>query len=378
MLHYIALNEVPERFLIKAVTVARWIWYTTGRKRQIMFFALPEGGIATNHREETCVFCDRPVTTKLINDVAEEGGPYTVFLCEECMVGFTVPRPSVEELSKLYAAGNYRVLHGKRFHPLVEFFVYIFRRRRRRQIERHIGQGRILDIGCGRGFFLALMREHGWTVSGIEFNKETAAYASEVYGIDVRTGEPAGWGFDDHSFDVITITHVLEHVQNPSEVLSACGQLLRPGGLLVVTVPNIASLQAAAGKRAWFHLDIPYHLYHFSEQGLSKLLKKNSFEIAKTRRFDLEHNPFGWLQTLLNLTGIRKNLFYDLLKSPEARSRNLAAAKKSDLVLTFALLPLYLLFSLALSVFESSVLKRGGTFTIYAVKQSPFRMKGGT
>ncbi len=324
------------------------------------------------------MFCDNPVTTKLIKDVDGQGGPYTVFLCEGCMVGLTVPRPSVEELSKLYAAGHYRVLSGKRFHPPVEFVVYLFRRWRRRQIERYAGPGRILDIGCGRGLFLALMREHGWTVSGVEFSRETAAYASEVHGIDVKTGDAAEWGFDDHSFDVITITHVLEHVQNPSGVLSECGRLLRPGGLLVIAVPNIASLQASAGKRVWFHLDIPYHLYHFSEKGLSELLKKNSFEIVKTRRFDLEHNPFGWLQTLLNLTGIRKNLFYDLLKSPEMRSRNLAAAKKSDLVLTFALLPLYVLFSLALSAFESAVLKRGGTVTIYAVKQYPSRVKGGT
>jgi hypothetical protein len=60
------------------------------------------------------------------------------------------------------------------------------------------------------------------------------------------------------------------------------------------------------GKHLWFHLDFPYHLYHFSEEGLARLLEKYNFNLEKIRRFDLEYNPFGWLQTLFNLTGIKK------------------------------------------------------------------------
>jgi hypothetical protein len=101
---------------------------------------------------------------------------------------------------------------------------------------------------------------------------------------------------------------------------------------------------------------------------LIKLLKKHSFSIVRTRRFDIEYDPFGWLQTLLNITGIRKNYLYSLLKNPELRKRELAGAGKRDILLTLALLPVYLPLAVALSIFESFALKRGGSVEVSAVK----------
>jgi SAM-dependent methyltransferase len=317
----------------------------------------------------TCPFCGNLLSRKFGEDRNNDSSKYSVFFCERCAIGVTLPAPSADDLNLLYGSESYRTASGVRFSKLIERLIFFFRLGRRRRIEHFIRTGRILDIGCGRGLFLALMRTGGWEAVGSEFNKETASYASEAYGLEVKSGAPSEWGFLDASFDVITIHHALEHVPDPWEMISVCRQLLKKNGLLIIAVPNLSSLQAAVGKEAWFHLDVPYHLYHFSEAGLVGLLRKQSFSIAGIRRFDLEQGPFGWLQTLLNRSGIQRNLLYDLLKNPALRNHEQAGTIKTDILYTFLLLPLYILLSFALSLFESFLLKRGGTVEIYAVKK---------
>lgn len=312
-----------------------------------------------------CSFCGDPLSVKFAWDIEKNGTKYDVFLCKKCSIGVLSPMPSTEELTRLYSSESYRSVSGVRFNKFFERLIYMFRIRRKRRIKQYVGRGRILDIGCGRGLFLNIMRKDGWDVAGAEFNEEIASNVSKAYGIDVKTGSPPEWGLSDESFDVITINHVIEHIGNPVEIFSACKRLLKKGGLLVVAAPNISSLQATAGKRLWFHLDIPYHIYHFSEEGLVRLLRTHSFHIERIRRFDLEQGLFGWIQTLFNLSGIEENFFYDLLKSPELRKRG----SVKTLLLTLVLLPLYVPISFTLSIIESVMLKRGGSVEIYAIKQ---------
>jgi SAM-dependent methyltransferase len=319
----------------------------------------------TNGRlEPVCSFCGDMLSVKFAGDIEKNGKRYSVYVCKKCSIGVLSPMPSTEELTKLYSPESYRAVSGVRFNKYFEKLIYMFRMRRKRRIKRYIGKGRILDIGCGRGLFLDIMRKDGWDVTGVEFNEEIASNASNAYGIDVKTGSPPDWGLADESLDVITINHVIEHIRNPVEIFNACKRLLKKGGLLVIAAPNISSLQAAAGKRVWFHLDVPYHLYHFSEGGLVRLLQTRSFHIKGIRRFDLEQGSFGCLQTLFNLSGIEENFFYNLLKSPEFRKRG----SRKTLLLTLVLLPLYVPLAFMLSVIESGMLKRGGSVEIYAIK----------
>jgi 2-polyprenyl-3-methyl-5-hydroxy-6-metoxy-1,4-benzoquinol methylase len=285
-----------------------------------------------------------------------------------CKVGVTIPIPSPGELSSLYSSGAYRSASGKRFVGLVETGIYLARQLRRKRVEKYKRNGRILDIGCGRGVFLNVMKKNGWTVAGTEYDRNTAEFITKNFNIHVVTGNPMDWGFPPESFDVITMNHVLEHMPDPKIAIDECSRLLVKGGLLVVAVPNITSLQSSSGKHLWFHLDIPYHLYHFSEEGLASFLEKHSFHQMKIRRFDLEYNPFGWLQTLLNLTGIRKNLLYDILKNSNSRNTLIPNVSMWDLIVTIALLPLYVPMSLILSLYESFLMKKGGTIEIYAEK----------
>jgi len=304
----------------------------------------------------------------LIKDVKETGNDFQVFYCKLCKVGFTIPFLSSTELSFLYSSGSYRADSGERFVGVVETAITLSRKLRRKRIEKYIGKGRILDVGCGRGIFLEEMRKHDWKVAGTEYNEDTAESINKTYDVNVVTGNPDDWEFPPGSFDVVTMNHILEHMSAPDKVINVCSRVLREDGLLVVAVPNITSLQSIVGKHLWFHLDIPYHIYHFSEMGLLNLIEKHGFRLLKIRRFDLEYNPFGWLQTLLNVTGIRKNLFYDLLKNVKTRNILISNVSKWHLLATIILIPVYLPISLILSLYESFILKNGGTVEIHAVK----------
>ena len=318
--------------------------------------------------ETNCSLCNNQLRIKLIENIKKYDSLYNVYFCKECIVGLTFPIPSTEDLSRLYSLNSYRLNDGKRFNPLIEYFIYIFRQRRKKEIQKYVTKGHILDIGCGRGLFLNVMRNNGWNVTGVEFDKETSLCASDAYDINVIPQESID-NLPDERFDVITLYHVLEHLDNPVAVIHTCRRLLRKGGLLVISVPNIFSLQASVGKGVWFHLDLPCHLHHFSEGGLTILLNKNSFKILKIKRFNFEYNPFGWLQTLLNISGISENLLYNLLKLSKLRKREILNINKKDLILTLILLPLYFPLSFVLSAFESFFLKRGGTFDVYAAKE---------
>jgi SAM-dependent methyltransferase len=315
-----------------------------------------------------CAFCKKPIDNKLLENIERDGEIYTIYFCKNCEVGFTMPRPLNDNVSELYDTGIYRTTSGKRFNAFLEFLIYSFRIQRKRRIEKFEKNGRILDIGCGRGLFLSVMKRNGWDVLGAELNNETASYAREKYGITVKTGGPLDWNIPDESLDVITVNHVLEHLDNPVEMLTVWKRLLKPGGVLVIAVPNINSLQASTGKTAWFHLDVPHHRCHFSESGLRRLLERNSFKILRVRRFDLEYNIFGWLQTLLNVSGIKEGFLFHMLKTSALRKNMLKNYKTKDMVLTCALVPIYFPLSVVLSVFESFILQRGGTVEIYAFK----------
>lgn len=306
--------------------------------------------------------------TELFRHTSNGGADFSVYWCDRCLIGRVNPMPQAELLPDLYAA-NYREMDGKRFNPLIELFVQLSRVMRKRRIQRFAEPGRLLDVGCGRGLFLDIMKKAGWSVWGAEVDPAAAQAVVKARGIAMVSGAPSGWGLPEGSMDVITISHVLEHLHDPAKMLEHCHWLLRTGGVLVCATPNSASLQAAAGKEEWFHLDIPHHIHFFSEPGLIDLLLTNGFSVAQIRRFDIEYDPFGWLQTLLNRSGIRRNLLYGLLKTPQLRTRGMAGTGMKDILLTFLLLPVYIPVAFTLSLVESYVLHRGGSVEVIAIKE---------
>jgi 2-polyprenyl-3-methyl-5-hydroxy-6-metoxy-1,4-benzoquinol methylase len=212
------------------------------------------------------------------------------------------------------------------------------------------------------------MQRGGWDAIGTEFNEETASHATNAYGLKIFPGDIAQHKLKSESIDAININQVLEHLKNPHEVIKESHRLLRSGGIVIISVPDLRSPQFTLGKENWFLLDLPYHLFHFTEEGLSKLLRKNDFTVKHIKRFSLEMSPFSWLQTLLNISGIKFNLLYNLLKCKKLKTKSTAAISWLGIVATFLLLPIYFPISLLLSVLEPWIWERGGSIEIYAEK----------
>ncbi|HAE75925.1 MAG TPA: hypothetical protein DCG52_05990, partial [Alphaproteobacteria bacterium] len=122
------------------------------------------------------------------------------------------------------------------------------------------------------------------------------------------------------------------------------------------------------GRENWLHLDLPLHLFHFTEEGLIQILREKGFKIINIKRFHLEYSPFGWLQTLLNLSRIRFNLLYDLLKPESFRKDKEKLVDLLGAIATLILLPIYLPLALFLSIFEPVFFKRGSIVEVYASK----------
>lgn len=319
-----------------------------------------------------CIICKSSKKYQsLFKDLERKNSLYNLLICPQCRLGKTDPFPEERKMKELYSSIMYRD-HESRFIPLGEKGIWLFRRFRRKRIERIVRKGRILDIGCGRGLFLSIMKESGWETFGLELNEETAWYARNALGLNIKTDSLVDAHFDDRFFDVITLWHVLEHLPDPVLTIEECRRILKPGGLLVIAIPNFDSLQARISGRYWFHLDIPYHLYHFNNKNLDLFLRKFSFKIIKCKQFSFEFNPFGYLQSFLNMSHIEYNLLYNLLKSQSLRdalSRNLQKNRfYLHLCMTGLLIPFFAPFSLVFSILEA-LLRKGGTIEVYALKE---------
>lgn len=137
---------------------------------------------------------------------------------------------------------------------------------------------KILDVGSGTGDFLYTCNKAGWNVFGIEPSSEARKIASEK-GIEVLDEIK---NLKEKEFDVITLWHVLEHVENLFEYISLLKQKLKPNGTLIIAVPNYKSFDANYYKEFWAAYDVPRHLWHFSQQSIKKLFSNISMEVEKT------------------------------------------------------------------------------------------------
>ncbi len=166
-------------------------------------------------------------------------------------------------------------------HLALGLLMYLFPVRRSsvddevRRLKAQVG-GKLLDVGCGSGAWLADMRERGWRVSGVDFDGEAVA-AAEDRGLDVRLGSLAAQQYPDESFDVVTLNQVLEHVPDPVETLVECRRILRPGGQFVLYTPNSRSLAHRLFVDDWRGLEPPRHLQIFGPNSMVSCLSAARF-----------------------------------------------------------------------------------------------------
>ena len=148
-----------------------------------------------------------------------------------------------------------------------------------------VKQGRILDIGCATGIFLHGMQLRSWECFGIEPSFHAADYARTRFDLQIITGYLKSEQFPDSFFDVITLWDVFEHLPSPIDTLNIINMILKPGGLLVITTPNIDSWTSKIFGKFWAGWELPRHYHVYSPRLLKSLLQKTGFDFSKFTSF---------------------------------------------------------------------------------------------
>lgn len=219
--------------------------------------------------------------------------------CLSCGLARLQPRPSAEDMGKYYAVGAYARAEGdSESSGLAARLNRTFQEQASRAVRAsRRNEGRLLDIGCGDGRFLAAMAAHGWQVEGIEMDGVAAVLARKRTGASVYNKSVEDLNFPEESFDMVSLLHVLEHVPDPRNVITVAFRLLRPGGTLFLALPNAGSPEAAFFGNLWYALDLPRHFWGFTPSTLRRLTKECGFQEMKIRHFPL----FYFFQNVRNV-----------------------------------------------------------------------------
>jgi len=233
------------------------------------------------------------------------GDVFDVWQCVSCGAGQTLPMP--------VDMGPYYPDRYRHYNPVIALLLRaLYGRRVARWAKLFKTPGAAFEMGCGNGLMLHMLRRRGWQVTGSERGGEATRIARESFGVPVV--EDGADALDPAlRFDLILLIQVLEHLDDPVAVIQKLASRLAPGGRLIIGVPNFVSWQAAFGGAAWFHLDVPRHLRHFSQTSLVAMLRGQGFEIANVSYWSPEHDPYGWVQSVLNRVDAKPNRLTRLL-----------------------------------------------------------------
>lgn len=276
----------------------------------------PEGTLESVSECPVCGTADRDELHGELEDQASLAAPgrWTLYGCSGCGSAYLDPRPTPESIGRAYYSDYYT--HGEAFRQaepdsrgtqvkralrngyLNGHFGYSFRpasrlgllymrllpqRRARedqsiRHLRRRPGVPSLLDVGCGNGAFLVQMKGTGWSVRGIDPDPEAVARARAA-GVPADEGLLTESSYREDVFDAITLSHVVEHAHEPVDLLRNCHRILRPGGVLWLATPNLASRGHARFGRHWRGLDPPRHLVLFTPKSLQRALERTGFEL---------------------------------------------------------------------------------------------------
>jgi SAM-dependent methyltransferase len=239
-----------------------------------------------------CPICSAELPPPAIGspDRLHPGGTETfaVAVCGTCGAGTTLPRVGPDELAAFYPAGYGP--HEAPNRPIVALISRGIRawqdalswRGKPLRVLRDRPAGRGLDIGAGRGNLSAMLEGHGWRMTAVEPSPAAAA-AARAQGIEVREGVLATVELEPAAYDLAVFQHALEHTIDPTEDLRRLHAAMRPGGLVVISVPNFGCWQRRRFGGAWFHLDVPRHRIHFTADSLSRALRAAGFEVRDVK-----------------------------------------------------------------------------------------------
>lgn len=232
---------------------------------------------ASDIESPPCPLCGEP-ERRVLYDAA----PLAVAECVRCRHVYTAPRLRAAARKRLYDEGYVSaeaeadvLLPGYADNEKV--FLDDARTRLQTIARYAVRPGRVLDVGAGGGFFLAAAREEGWDVAGTDLSDAMIAHCNKTFGIRLGRGDFARMHFAPGLYDLVTLWHVLEHVEDVRTVLARAHKALARRGLLAVAVPDIGSTNARRYGGRWVNLQPQVHLHHFRERVLNRLLCETGF-----------------------------------------------------------------------------------------------------
>ena len=259
----------------------------------------------------------------MVRDVRDylSGDRFELHQCRRC--GYARTEPVPRDLGRYYP---------QRYRRFNAFGAFVLRRLYLRRVDgwlaRLPGGGVALEIGSGTGWMLGALRDRGWKAIGSERELGAAvvarvASAAPVFVGDLAAIRPAA------GLDLVIMFHVLEHLERPDEALRDVAERLRPGGTLVLGLPNIGSWQARFAGRRWTHLDVPRHLCHFTPRAIEQALTDAGLRLERLTFTSFEHDPLAWVQAALEKLGFEDGIVLKLLFGVRGRrsgaGRTLAA-----------------------------------------------------
>ncbi len=247
---------------------------------------------------------------------------FSLFKCNKCNSLFPNPQPTSKELEEYYPRDKYyslRKICSKEESKKTKLNLFLYELYFDLKIKNHLMRmifspikfivrgtkikkgDKILDIGCGSGQFLYEMNELGMRVYGVEpgeFDKE----GKNKYKLNIKNSDLINAKYPKEFFDIITINHVLEHLNNPDKQIKEVYRILKKEGKFIIGIPNSNSLVYKLFGKNWHQLDIPRHLWNYSNKNIKILLERNGFKIRKTR---YNSRPNQFVVSLYFLLGIK-------------------------------------------------------------------------
>ena len=249
---------------------------------------------------------------------------FSLTKCKNCNLVFTNPIP--ENLSKYYETPDY-LSHNTGDNGMLGRIYSILRnlniKRKYNLVNKYNKQGNILDIGCGTGELLRFFKNNDWNTIGIEPNNSARKFTQSKHNITVFEENklltlPLG------SFDVISMWHVLEHVPDLHNRLSQVSKLLKKDGTIFIALPNLLSPDSVKYKEYWSALDVPRHLYHFTQETFTKLILQHNMKLihAEPMKFDSYYVSMLSEKYLKNKCHIPKAIKNGFLSNIKAKNKN--------------------------------------------------------
>lgn len=306
------------------------------------------GASSSSRHASICAACGCALRTRFdgVRD-PQSLESFSILECVACGLGHTDPQPA--DLTPYYGARY----HGGR-HSFTDAWCTARRLRFLKQATGLEG-GALLDVGCGDGRFLDAARSRGWISCGTEMNPEPPRQRG--FRVETTLGAMAPYG----PFDVVTFWHSLEHFRDPRAAVEQASRLLTPQGTLLIAVPDAGGLQARTWGAHWFHLDVPRHLFHFTDSALRQVLQRQGLTVTRAWHQEIEIDVFGWIQSPLNLLTRTPNALFDALTGRPTLASRLALVR--DFGAAAALAPLAVP-----ATYGSTILGLGGTLVLAAAR----------